>query len=118
MNVVCSLSNLNFYEQTKLVEDIMKLLIGQGFDSPLVHSNILDGVLIMNKETQLKVLNLELTKQELLIKNLSKKIQRLEKANERVYNAISQEEIDDLKLELETLEIQKKIIQSKIRDVS
>jgi predicted nucleic acid-binding Zn-ribbon protein len=75
-------------------------------------------VLIMNKETQLKVLNLELTKQELLIKNLSKKIQRLEKANERVYNAISQEEIDDLKLELETLEIQKKIIQSKIRDVS
>jgi predicted nucleic acid-binding Zn-ribbon protein len=72
----------------------------------------------MNKETELKVLNLELNQQELVIKNLSRKIQRLEKANERVHNAISQEEIDDLKLELETLEIQKKIIQSKIRDAS
>lgn len=72
----------------------------------------------MNKDTEIKVLNLELEKQNLLIKNISRKINRFEKANRLVHNAISQEEIDDLKLELKTLEIQKQIIQSKIKDVS
>lgn len=72
----------------------------------------------MNKDTEIKVLNLELEKQNLLIKSISRKINRFEKANRLVHNAISQEEIDDLKLELKTLEIQKQIIQSKIKDVS
>jgi len=72
----------------------------------------------MNKDTEIKVLNLELEKQNLLIKNISRKIHRFEKANRLVHNAISQEEIDDLKLELKTLEIQREIIQSKIQDVS
>ena len=72
----------------------------------------------MNKETELKVLNLELEKQNLVIKNLNRKIQRFERANRLVENTISQEEIDDLKLEISTLEIQKEIILSKIRDMS
>jgi multidrug resistance efflux pump len=72
----------------------------------------------MNKETELKVLNLELEKQNLVIKNLNRKIQRFERANRLVENTISQEEIDDLKLEISTLEIQKEIILSKIKDMS
>ena len=71
----------------------------------------------MNKDTELKVLNLELEKQNLLIKNISRKINRFERANLLVHNTISQEEIEDLKLELKTLEIQKAIIESKIKDV-
>jgi len=67
-----------------------------------------------SKTTQKKILELELQKESLVIKNLQRKIQRFDKANKIVKNAISQEEIDDLKLELKTLELQQEILKSQI----
>ena len=67
-----------------------------------------------SKTTQKKILELELQKESLVIKNLQRKIQRFDEANKIVKNAISQEEIDDLKLELKTLELQQEILKSQI----
>lgn len=71
----------------------------------------------MSKETELKVLSLELQKQVLVAKNLEKKISRYEKANTIVKNTIAQQEIDDLKTELETAKLQKEILSSKIESL-
>jgi len=71
----------------------------------------------MSKETELKVLSLELQKQVLVAKNLEKKISRYEKANAIVKNTIAQQEIDDLKTELETAKLQKEILSSKIESL-
>jgi len=68
----------------------------------------------MSNETQLKVLSLELEQQSIIAQNLSKKIDRYERANSIVKNTIAQQEIDDLKTELKTAEIQKEILSSKI----
>ena len=51
----------------------------------------------MNKDTELKILKLELKQQEIVEKNLSKKIQRYEHANKLVRNTIAQQDIDDSK---------------------
>jgi len=71
----------------------------------------------MSKETQLKVLSLELEQQSIIAQNLSKKIDRYERANSIVKNTIAQQEIDDLKTELKTAEIQKEILSSKIESL-
>jgi len=71
----------------------------------------------MSNETQLKVLSLELEQQSIIAQNLSKKIDRYERANSIVKNTIAQQEIDDLKTELKTAEIQKEILSSKIESL-
>tara|TARA_R110002073_G_scaffold318750_1_gene493031 strand:+ start:302 stop:523 length:222 start_codon:yes stop_codon:yes gene_type:complete len=68
----------------------------------------------MNKDTDLKILKLELKQQNLIQNNLQKKIDRYEKANNSVHNTIAQQDIDDLKTELQTCELQKEILSSKI----
>lgn len=68
----------------------------------------------MSKETELKVLSLELEQQSIIAQNLSRKIDRYERANSIVKNTIAQQEIDDLKTELKTAQLQKEILSSKI----
>ena len=71
----------------------------------------------MNENTQIKILQLELKKQQVVAQNLEKKIGRYEKANTIVKNTIAQQEIDDLKTELETARLQKEILSSKIESL-
>lgn len=71
----------------------------------------------MNENTQIKILKLELKKQQVVAQNLEKKIGRYEKANSIVKNTIAQQEIDDLKTELETARLQKEILSSKIESL-
>ena len=71
----------------------------------------------MSENTQIKILQLELKKQEVIAKNLKNKISRYEKANTIVKNTIAQQDIDDLKTELETAELQKEILSSKIKSL-
>jgi len=71
----------------------------------------------MTKQTEIKVLSLELQQQEVIANNLQKKIGRYEKANSIVKNTIAQQDIDDLKTELETAELQKEILSSKIKSL-
>jgi len=71
----------------------------------------------MNKNTELKILKLELKQQEIVEKNLSIKIQRYEHANKLVRNTIALQDIDDLKAEQETTQIQKEILLSKIESI-
>jgi len=71
----------------------------------------------MSKETQLKILSLELEQQSIIAQNLSKKIGRYERANKIVKNTIAQQEIDDLKTELKTAQLQKEILSSKIESL-
>lgn len=71
----------------------------------------------MSKDTELKILKLELKQQEILEKNLAKKIQRYEHANKLVRNTIAQQDIDDLKTEQETAQLQKEILSSKIESI-
>jgi multidrug resistance efflux pump len=71
----------------------------------------------MSKDTQLKVLSLELEQQSIIAQNLSKKIGRYERANSIVKNTIAQQEIDDLKTELKTAQLQKEILSSKIESL-
>ena len=68
----------------------------------------------MGKDIELKILKLELKQQEIIEKNLSKKIQRYEHANKLVRNTIAQQDIDDLKTEQKTAQLQKEILSSKI----
>jgi len=71
----------------------------------------------MSKETELKVLQLEFKQQEVIANNLTVKINRYEKANSIVKNTIAQQDIDDLKTELKTAELQKEILSSKIESL-
>ena len=71
----------------------------------------------MSEDTQIKILQLEFKKQEIIAQNLEKKIGRYEKANSIVKNTIAQQEIDDLKTELETARLQKEILSSKIESL-
>ena len=71
----------------------------------------------MSKETELKVLQLEFKQQEVIVNNLTVKINRYEKANSIVKNTIAQQDIDDLKTELKTAELQKEILSSKIESL-
>jgi len=71
----------------------------------------------MNNKTEKDILDLELEKQIIFEKTLSNKLKRFRKANERVANAVSQEEIEETELELKTTNIQRKILEKKIRDI-
>jgi len=71
----------------------------------------------MSENTQIKILQLELKKQQVVAQNLEKKIGRYEKANSIVKNTVAQQEIDDLKTELETARLQKEILSSKIESL-
>ena len=71
----------------------------------------------MSKDTELKILKLELKQQEIVEQNLTKKIQRYEQANQLVRNTIAQQDIDDLKTEQKTAQLQKEILSSKIESI-
>lgn len=71
----------------------------------------------MSKNTEIKILELELEKQKVIASNLANKIKRYEKANNIVKNTIAAQEIDDLKTEMKTAEIQKEILSSKIQSL-
>lgn len=62
-----------------------------------------------SKETQLDILKLELKKREKIYNSCSRRLEKYQRANQRVFNAVSQDDIDDVILELETerLEIEK-----------
>lgn len=71
----------------------------------------------MNNKTEKDILDLELEKQIIFEKTLSNKLKRFRKANERVANAVSQEEIEETELELKTINIQRQILEKKIEEI-
>ncbi len=68
----------------------------------------------MDESTTLKILELKYEQQEIISKNLYKKITKYENANNIVKNTIAQQDIDDLKTDLQTAEIEKEILSSQI----
>lgn len=68
----------------------------------------------MDESTTLKILELKYEQQEVISKNLYKKITKYENANSIVKNTIAQQDIDDLKTDLQTAEIEKEILSSQI----
>jgi hypothetical protein len=68
----------------------------------------------MDESTTLKILELKYEQQEVISKNLAKKITKYENANNIVQNTIAQQDIDDLKTDLHTAEIEKQILCSQI----
>lgn len=68
----------------------------------------------MDESTTLKILELKYEQQEIISKNLYKKITKYENANSIVKNTIAQQDIDDLKTDLQTAEIEKEILSSQI----
>lgn len=68
----------------------------------------------MDELTTLKILELKYEQQEIISKNLYKKITKYENANSIVKNTIAQQDIDDLKTDLQTAEIEKEILSSQI----
>lgn len=87
-------------------------MLGQGFDSPRIHLNKTDM-----KHIELKILNLELQKKEIELNHYNKKLVKYLAANEKVYNAVSQDDIDDLELKVQSLSLEIEIIKSKIESV-
>lgn len=71
----------------------------------------------MSRDKDKDILRLELEKQILFEKTLFNKLKRFRKANERVKNAVSQEEIEDTELELKTINIQRQILEKKIEEI-
>jgi len=69
----------------------------------------------MDKKTEKEIVELELAKNQILIANLKKKIARFERANAIVKNTIAQQEVDDLVAELKVSELQRKILQSRLK---
>jgi predicted patatin/cPLA2 family phospholipase len=67
-------------------------------------------------ENQFKILNLELEKKQHVLDYLNKKLKRYQKANSRISNAISKEEIEDLIFQIKSTEIEIEILQTKIKD--
>lgn len=72
----------------------------------------------MNKESEKRILKLQLQKREKIKKALERKLDKYLKANRRVFNAISQEEIDDVKLDIETQKLEIEILRTKIEDIN
>jgi hypothetical protein len=68
----------------------------------------------MDESTTLKILELKYEQQEVISKNLAKKITKYENANNIVQNTIAQQDIDDLKTDLHSAEIEKQILCSQI----
>ncbi len=71
----------------------------------------------MDESTTLKILELKYEQQEVISKNLYKKITKYENANSIVKNTIAQQDIDDLKTDLQTAEIEKEILSSQINAI-
>ena len=71
----------------------------------------------MNRESEKRILKLELEKREKIRKASERKLEKYKKANQRVFNAISQDEIDDLKLDIETQTLEIEILKTKIKDI-
>jgi len=71
-----------------------------------------------SKETQLSILQLELKKRQKICAACERKLHKYERANERVYNTISQDEIDEVTLELDTQKIEIEILKTKIKELS
>jgi len=69
----------------------------------------------MDKKAEKEIVELELAKNQILIANLKKKIARFERANAIVKNTIAQQEVDDLVAELKVSELQRKILQSRLK---
>jgi len=70
-----------------------------------------------SKETELSILQLELKKRQKICASCERKLYKYEKANERVFNAVSQDEIDDVKLELDTQKLEIEILKTKIKEL-
>ena len=68
----------------------------------------------MDESTTLKILELKYEQQEVISKNLEQKITKYENANAIVQNTVAQQDIDDLKTDLQTAEIEKEILCSQI----
>lgn len=68
-------------------------------------------------ENQIKILNLELAKKKHVLEYLNKKLKRYQRANSRITNVISKEEIEDLTFQIRNTEIEIEILQTKIKDV-
>lgn len=71
----------------------------------------------MNKESEKRILQLELEKREKIRKALERKLVKYNRANKRVFNAISQEEINEVQLEIETQQLEIEILKTKIKDI-
>ena len=71
----------------------------------------------MDESTTLKILELKYEQQEVISKNLEQKITKYENANTIVENTIAQQDIDDLKTDLHTAEIEKQILSSQIEAI-
>lgn len=70
-----------------------------------------------SKETELSILELELEKRKKICRAYEAKIKKYERANKRVFNAVSQEEIDDVNLSLETQQLEIEILKAKINEL-
>lgn len=71
----------------------------------------------MNRESEKRILKLELEKRDKIRKASERKLDKYNRANQRVFNAISQEEIDEIKLEIETQILEIEILKTKIKDI-
>ena len=71
----------------------------------------------MNRESEKRILKLELEKRDKIRKASERKLEKYNRANQRVFNAISQEEIDEIKLEIETQILEIEILKTKIKDI-
>jgi hypothetical protein len=71
----------------------------------------------MNQDTELSILQLELKKRQKICASLERKRAKYEMANERVYNAVSQEEIDEVSLEIDTQGLEIEILKTKIKEL-
>lgn len=71
-----------------------------------------------SRDTELSILQLELKKRQKICSSLERKKAKYEMANERVFNAVSQEEIDDVQLEIDTQRLEIEILKTKIKDLS
>ena len=72
----------------------------------------------MSKETEKQILKLELKKKEKICAASERKLEKYQRANRRVANAISQEEIEDVILEIETQKLEIQILKTKIGDTN
>ena len=71
----------------------------------------------MSKDTEKHILELELKKRETICSASKRKLDKYQRANSRVFNAVSQDEIDDVKLEIKTQELEIEILKTKIGDI-
>lgn len=68
----------------------------------------------MNNE--LKILELQKKQKEISLNHYSKRLEKYLAANGRVYNAVSQDDVDDLNYQIENLKLEIEILETKIKD--